>query len=125
MVENRCCIKATPPQRIQDPSISAEAVKRCKAFVADPNNVASLNADIRLAVFDVTVKSEGDAMFDELIKAHDALRKIQKNGSQKTGVGKLIEYSGKRTSQTISFWGVCIMSLFNVIFSQTIYSSFH
>jgi hypothetical protein len=59
------------------------------------------------------VKSEGDAMFDELIKAHDALRKIQKNGSQKTGVGKLIEYSGKRTSQTISFWGVCIMSLFN------------
>lgn len=92
-------------QRIQDPSISAEAVKRCKAFIADPNNAATLNADIRLAVFDVTVKSEGDAMFDELIKAHDALRKIQKNGPQKTGVGKLIEYSGKRTSQTISFWG--------------------
>ena len=55
----------------QDPSISAEAVKRCKAFVADPNTAASLNADIRLAVFDVAVKSEGDAMFDELIKAHD------------------------------------------------------
>ena len=49
-------------------------MKRCKAFVADPNTAASLNADIRLAVFDVAVKSEGDAMFDELIKAHDTQR---------------------------------------------------
>ena len=60
-------------------------MKRCKAFVADPNNVASLNADIRLAVFDVAVKSEGDSMFDELIKAHDTKRDseqwAQKDGS--------------------------------------------
>lgn len=78
----------------KDPSISAEAVKRCKAFVADPNNVASLNADIRLAVFDVTVKSEGDAMFDELIKAHDMV---------KDGAAKIHIYGalGKAQSATL------------------------
>jgi len=58
----------------KDPSISGEAVKRCKAFVAEPNNVASLNADIRAAVFDVSVKSAGESMFDELIKAHEMVK---------------------------------------------------
>lgn len=54
----------------KDPAVSAEAVKRCKGFVAEPNIVTSLNADIRAAVFDVAVKSQGEEMFDELIKVH-------------------------------------------------------
>jgi len=58
----------------KDPTISAEAVKRCKLFVSEPNSTASLNADIRAAVFDVAVQSEGEAMFDELTKAHEMVK---------------------------------------------------
>ncbi|CAK9053976.1 unnamed protein product [Durusdinium trenchii] len=59
----------------KDSAIAAEAVKRCKAFVADPNDPAALNADIRSAVFDVALQSaEGAEMFDELIKAHETVK---------------------------------------------------
>ena len=44
--------------------------------MAEPNSTASLNADIRAAVFDVAVQSEGEAMFDELIKAHEDWQKF-------------------------------------------------
>lgn len=51
-------------------------MKRCKLFVSEPNSTASLNADIRAAVFDVAVQSEGEAMFDELTKAHEDWQKF-------------------------------------------------
>ncbi|CAE7505772.1 Npepps [Symbiodinium sp. CCMP2592] len=58
----------------QDPTISAEAVRRCKEFAASPNDPTVLSADIRSAVFDVALQSDHAALaFDELVRAHEVV----------------------------------------------------
>ncbi|CAE7877035.1 NPEPPS [Symbiodinium necroappetens] len=58
----------------QDPTISAEAVRRCKDFAASPNDATVLSADIRSAVFDVALQSHHAALaFDELVRAHEVV----------------------------------------------------
>mmetsp|Transcript_1550 Transcript_1550/g.3923 ORF Transcript_1550/g.3923 Transcript_1550/m.3923 type:complete len:885 (-) Transcript_1550:120-2774(-) len=55
----------------QDPTIAAEAVRRCKEFAAAPNDASVLSADIRPAVFDVAVQSDqGASIFEDLVAAH-------------------------------------------------------
>eukprot|EP00439_Symbiodinium_sp_Y106_P074700 s2007_g14.t1 len=59
---------------VQDPTISAEAVRRCKEFAASPNDPTVLSADIRSSVFDVALQSDHAALaFDELVRAHEVV----------------------------------------------------
>ncbi|CAE8641584.1 unnamed protein product, partial [Polarella glacialis] len=66
-----------------DPAVVAEAAKRLKAFVAAPNDSASLAADIRPAVLDIALSGEGaEAAFDALLAAHA----VVKDGAVKTNI---------------------------------------
>mmetsp|Transcript_106031 Transcript_106031/g.253066 ORF Transcript_106031/g.253066 Transcript_106031/m.253066 type:complete len:876 (+) Transcript_106031:55-2682(+) len=56
----------------KDPRVAEEAVRRCKVFMAEPNDVKSLNADIRAAVLEVAVQSDS-TVFEELLKVHEVL----------------------------------------------------
>mmetsp|Transcript_66812 Transcript_66812/g.118290 ORF Transcript_66812/g.118290 Transcript_66812/m.118290 type:complete len:881 (-) Transcript_66812:54-2696(-) len=57
----------------KDEAIVSEAVKRCKAFVAAPNDSSVLAADIRPAVLELAIQSaNADAILTDLIAAHDA-----------------------------------------------------
>lgn len=57
----------------KDATVVAEAMKRFEAFVANPNDTAALNADIRLAVLMIAIQScDTSAVFDKMVVAHDA-----------------------------------------------------
>jgi len=57
----------------QDEAIVSEAVKRCKSFVAAPNDSSVLAADIRPAVLELAIQSpNAEAIMGELVTAHEA-----------------------------------------------------
>jgi len=58
----------------KEPSVTAAAMQRFKAFVASPADSAVLSADVRSAVLSIAMQSEGsDALFEQLSAAHDAV----------------------------------------------------
>jgi aminopeptidase N len=58
----------------KDDKVAAEAKKRFDAFIQAPTDAAALAADIRAAVFSITMQSCGsDDIFDKLVEAHNAV----------------------------------------------------
>lgn len=58
----------------KEPEVVAEAMKRFKAFLAAPNDSASLAADIRPAVLNIAMMSQGtEEVFNQLTAAHSAV----------------------------------------------------
>merc|ERR1712232_799422 len=60
---------------VSDPEIAAEAVRRCRAFLASPNECSCVSADIRLAVLSIALEhpEHFDELHPQLLKAHDTL----------------------------------------------------